>query len=31
VRYRNPQRDSNFDAGLLKLTLPQSVKIQDFR
>ncbi len=31
VRYRDPQRDSNFDPGLLKLTLPQSVKIQDFR
>ncbi len=31
VRYRDPRRDSGFDPELLKLTVPQSVKIQDFR
>jgi outer membrane lipoprotein-sorting protein len=31
VRYRDPHRDTGFDPELLKLTVPQSVKIQDFR
>ena len=31
VRYRDPRRDSGFDPELLKLTVPQSVRIQDFR
>ena len=31
VRYKDPQRDSGFDPELLKLTVPQGVKIQDFR
>jgi len=31
VRYRDPQRDTSFDPELLKLTVPQGVRIQDFR
>ena len=31
VRYRDPRRDSGFDPELLKLTVPQGVRIQDFR
>jgi outer membrane lipoprotein-sorting protein len=31
VRYRDPRRDSSFDPELLKLTVPQGVRIQDFR
>ena len=31
VRYREPRRDTGFDPELLKLTVPQGVKIQDFR
>jgi outer membrane lipoprotein-sorting protein len=31
VRYKDPRRDSGFDPGLLKLTVPQDVRIQDFR
>jgi outer membrane lipoprotein-sorting protein len=31
VRYRDPQRDTGFDPELLKLTVPQGVRIQDFR
>ncbi len=31
VAYRDPQRDSGFDAELLTLTVPQSVRILDFR
>ena len=31
VRYRDPRRDTGFDPELLKLTVPQGVKIQDFR
>lgn len=31
VRYRDAQRNSGFDPELLKLTIPQGVRIQDFR
>jgi outer membrane lipoprotein-sorting protein len=31
VRYRDPVVDSGFDPGLLRVTLPEGVKIQDFR
>ena len=31
VRYKDPRRDSGFDPDLLKLTVPQGVRIQDFR
>jgi outer membrane lipoprotein-sorting protein len=31
VSYRDPQRDSGFDPELLKLTVPQGVRILDFR
>ena len=31
VAYRDPQRDTGFDAELLTLTVPQSVRILDFR
>jgi len=31
VRYRDPRRDTGFDPELLKLTVPQGVRIQDFR
>ena len=31
VRYRDARRDSGFDPALLKLTVPQGVRIQDFR
>lgn len=31
VRYKDPRRDSGFDPELLKLTVPQDVRIQDFR
>jgi hypothetical protein len=31
VRYRDPLRDTGFDPELLKLTVPQGVRIQDFR
>jgi hypothetical protein len=31
VAYRDPRRDTGFDAELLKLTVPQSVRILDFR
>jgi len=31
VRYKDPRRDSGFDPELLKLTVPQGVRIQDFR
>jgi len=31
VRYRDPQRNTGFDPELLKLTVPQGVRIQDFR
>ena len=31
VRYRDPRRDTDFDPELLKLTVPQGVRIQDFR
>jgi hypothetical protein len=31
VRYRDPQRNTGFDPELLKLTVPQAVRIQDFR
>lgn len=31
VRYRDAQRDTGFDPGLLRLTVPQGVRIQDFR
>lgn len=31
VRYKDPRRDSGFDPDLLKLTVPQDVRIQDFR
>lgn len=31
VTYRNPQRNTGFDADLLTLTVPQSVRILDFR
>jgi len=31
VRYRDPRRDSGFDPELLRLTVPQGVRIQDFR
>jgi outer membrane lipoprotein-sorting protein len=31
VSYRDPQRNTGFDPELLKLTVPQGVRIQDFR
>ena len=31
VRYQDPRRDTGFDPELLKLTVPQGVRIQDFR
>lgn len=31
VRYRDPRMNTNFDPALLTLTLPEHVKIQDFR
>jgi hypothetical protein len=31
VRYRSPRMDSGFDPGLLRLKLPEDVRIQDFR
>jgi outer membrane lipoprotein-sorting protein len=31
VRYKDPRRNTNFDPELLKLTVPQGVRIQDFR
>ena len=31
VRYEDPRRDTGFDPDLLKLTVPQGVRIQDFR
>jgi outer membrane lipoprotein-sorting protein len=31
VRYRDPQRNTGFDPELLTLTVPQGVRIQDFR
>ena len=31
VRYLDPRRDTGFDPELLKLTVPQGVRIQDFR
>jgi len=31
VRYRDPQVNTGFDPGLLRLTVPQHVEIQDFR
>jgi hypothetical protein len=31
VRYRNPRLDSGFDPDLLRVKLPEDVKIQDFR
>jgi outer membrane lipoprotein-sorting protein len=31
VAYRDPQRDTGFDPELLRLTVPQGVRILDFR
>src|SRR5262249_17650541 len=31
VAYRNPQMNSSLDPALLRLTVPEDVKIQDFR
>jgi outer membrane lipoprotein-sorting protein len=31
VKYRDPKMNTDFDAGLLKLTVPEHVRIQDFR
>ena len=31
VSYRDPQRNAGFDPELLKLTVPQGVRILDFR
>ena len=31
VRYKDPRRNTNFDPELMKLTVPQGVRIQDFR
>jgi hypothetical protein len=31
VRYRNPAMNTGFDPTLLSLTVPQHVRIQDFR
>ena len=31
VRYQGPRMDSNFDPGLLRVNLPEDVRIRDFR